>query len=211
MSASVGIAETGPEQPKEFAFTAANLKKAKAIIAKYPDGRQQSAVMPLLDLAQRQSGNWLPRVAMDYVADMLAMPRIKAYEVATFYSMYNLKPVGKHFVQVCTTTPCWLVGSAGIIDACKKQLGIGLGETTPDGEFTLIEVECLGACVNAPMAQINDDYYEDLTPENTVALLQALADGKPVKTGSQTGRRGSQAKSGPTSLHAQAKAAGVEG
>jgi NADH-quinone oxidoreductase subunit E len=211
VSASVGIAETGPEQPKEFAFTAANLKKAKAIIAKYPDGRQQSAVMPLLDLAQRQSGNWLPRVAMDYVADMLAMPRIKAYEVATFYSMYNLKPVGKHFVQVCTTTPCWLVGSAGIIDACKKQLGIGLGETTPDGEFTLIEVECLGACVNAPMAQINDDYYEDLTPENTVALLQALADGKPVKTGSQTGRRGSQAKSGPTSLHAQAKAAGVEG
>lgn len=211
MSASVGIADTGPEQPKEFAFTAANLKKAKAIIAKYPDGRQQSAVMPLLDLAQRQSGNWLPRVAMDYVADMLAMPRIKAYEVATFYSMYNLKPVGKHFVQVCTTTPCWLVGSEGIVDACKKQLGIGLGETTPDGEFTLIEVECLGACVNAPMAQINDDYYEDLTPENTVALLQALADGKPVKTGSQTGRRGSQAKSGPTSLQAQAKAAGVEG
>ena len=210
MSASVGIAENGPEQPKEFAFTAANLKKAKAIIAKYPSGRQQSAVMPLLDLAQRQSGNWLPRVAMDYVADLLSMPRIKAYEVATFYSMYNLKPIGKHFVQVCTTTPCWLVGSEGIVDACKKRLGIGLGETTPDGEFTLIEVECLGACVNAPMAQINDDYYEDLTPENTVALLDALAAGKPVKTGSQTGRRGSQAKSGPTSLHAQAKAAGVE-
>ena len=211
MSASVGIAETGPEQPKEFAFTAANLKKAKAIIAKYPSGRQQSAVMPLLDLAQRQSGNWLPRVAMDYVADLLAMPRIKAYEVATFYSMYNLKPIGKHFVQVCTTTPCWLVGSEGVVDACKKRLGIGLGETTPDGEFTLIEVECLGACVNAPMAQINDDYFEDLTPENTVALLDALAAGKPVKPGSQSGRRGSQAAAGPTSLHAAAKAAGVEG
>jgi NADH-quinone oxidoreductase E subunit len=210
MSASVGIADNGPEQPKEFAFTAENLEKAKAIIAKYPPGRQQSAVMPLLDLAQRQSGGWLPRVAMDVVADMLSMPRIKAYEVATFYSMYNLKPVGKHFVQVCTTTPCWLVGSEGVVDACKKHLGIGLGETTADGQFTLVEVECLGACVNAPMAQINDDYYEDLTPENTVTLLKALAEGKPVKTGSQTGRRGSQAKSGPTSLHAFAKEAGVE-
>jgi NADH-quinone oxidoreductase subunit E len=210
MSASVGIADTGPEQPKEFAFTAENLEKANAIIAKYPPGRQQSAVMPLLDLAQRQHGGWLPRVAMDVVADMLSMPRIKAYEVATFYSMYNLKPVGKHFVQVCTTTPCWLVGSEGVVDACKKHLGIGLGETTKDGQFTLVEVECLGACVNAPMMQINDDYYEDLTPENTVAVLKALAEGKPVKTGSQTGRRGSQAKSGPTSLHELAKAAGVE-
>lgn len=210
MSASVGIADNGPEQPKEFAFTAENLERAKTIIAKYPVGRQQSAVMPLLDLAQRQHGGWLPRVAMDVVADMLSMPRIKAYEVATFYSMYNLKPVGKHFVQVCTTTPCWLVGSEGVVDACKKHLGIGLGETTADGQFTLVEVECLGACVNAPMAQINDDYYEDLNPENTVALLKALAEGKPVKTGSQTGRRGSQAASGPTSLHEFAKAAGVE-
>ena len=209
--ASIGIADTGPEQPKSFAFTDENLAAAQKLIAKYPAGRQQSAVMPLLDLAQRQSGGWLPRAAMDYVADLLTMPRIKAYEVATFYSMYNLKPVGKHFFQVCTTTPCWLVGSEGVVDACKKHLGIGLGETTADGKFTLVEVECLGACVNAPMAQINDEYYEDLTPENTVALLQALADGKPVKTGSQTGRRGSQAKSGPTSLHAQAKAAGVEG
>ena len=210
MSASVGIADTGPEQPKEFAFTAENLEKAKAVLAKYPDVRQQSAVMPLLDLAQRQCGGWLPRVAMDVVADMLSMPRIKAYEVATFYSMYNLKPVGTHFVQVCTTTPCWLVGSEHVVNACKKHLGIGLGETTADGKFTLVEVECLGACVNAPMAQINDDYYEDLNPENTVALLQALADGKPVKVGSQTGRRGSQAASGPTSLHEFAKAAGVE-
>jgi NADH dehydrogenase (ubiquinone) flavoprotein 2 len=211
MSGSVGIAENGPDQPKSFAFTAENLEKAKAVIAKYPSNRQASAVMPLLDLAQRQNGNWLPRVAMDYVADMLGMPRIKAYEVATFYSMYNLKPIGTHFVQVCTTTPCWLVGSEGIVDACKMHLGIGLGETTADGKFTLVEVECLGACVNAPMAQIDDDYYEDLTPENTVILLEAMANGKPVKTGSQTGRRGSQASSGPTSLHAQAKAAGVEG
>ncbi len=211
MSASVGIADTGPDQPKSFAFTAENQGRAKAIIAKYPPGRQQSAVMPLLDLAQRQSGNWLPRAAMDHVADMLGMPRIKAYEVATFYSMYNLKPVGKHLVQICTTTPCWLVGSDGIVEACRKRLGIGLGETTPDGKFTLVEVECLGACVNAPMAQINDEYYEDLTPENTVALLDALAEGRPVTPGSQTGRRGSQAASGPTSLHEMARAAGVEG
>jgi NADH-quinone oxidoreductase E subunit len=211
MSASVGIADTGPEQPKSFVFTDETMEKAKKIIAKYPQGRQQSAVMPLLDLAQRQNGNWLPRAAMDYVADLLEMPRIKAYEVATFYSMYNLKPVGKHFVQVCTTIPCGLVGADGVVDACKKHLGIGLGETTADGQFTLTEVECLGACVNAPMAQINDDYYEDLTPENTIALLDALADGRAVKTGSQTGRRGSQAASGPTSLHDAAKAAGVEG
>ena len=211
MSGSVGIASTGAEQPASFEFTAENLEKSKAIIAKYPAGRQQSAVMPLLDLAQRQSGGWLPRAAMDYVADFLEMPRIKAYEVATFYSMYNLKPVGQHFVQVCTTIPCGLVGADGVVDACKKHLGIGLGETTADGKFTLIEVECLGACVNAPMAQINDDYYEDLTPENTVALLKNLADGKPVQVGSQTGRRGSQARSGPTSLYEFAKAAGVEG
>ncbi len=211
MSASVGIAGTGPEQPGSFAFTPENQERAKAIIAKYPPGRQQSAVMPLLDLAQRQSGNWLPRAAMDHVADMLGMPRIKAYEVATFYSMYNLKPVGKHLVQICTTTPCWLVGSDGIVDACKKRLGIGLGETTPDGRFTIVEVECLGACVNAPMVQINDDYYEDLTPENTVALLDALAEGRAVTPGSQTGRHGSQAASGPTSLRDAARAAGVEG
>ena len=210
MSASVGIAGTGPDQPKSFAFTPENQERAKAIIAKYPPGRQQSAVMPLLDLAQRQSGNWLPRAAMDAVADMLGMPRIKAYEVATFYSMYNLKPVGRHLVQICTTTPCWLVGSDGIVEACRKRLGIGLGETTQDGQFTIVEVECLGACVNAPMVQINDDYYEDLTPENTVALLDALALGKSVTPGSQIGRRGSQAASGPTSLREAAKAAGVE-
>jgi NADH-quinone oxidoreductase subunit E len=211
VSASVGIASHGPEQPKSFAFTPENLDRAKGIIAKYPPGRQQSAVMPLLDLAQRQSGNWLPRAAMDYVADMLGMPRIKAYEVATFYSMYNLEPVGKHFVQVCTTTPCWLVGSEGIVEACKKKLGIELGETTADGKFTLVEAECLGACVNAPMAQINDEYFEDLTPENVEALLTALADGKPVQSGSQTGRRGAQAASGPTTLHDAAVAAGVTG
>lgn len=211
MSASVGIANNGPAQPESFAFTAENLEKARAIIAKYPPGRQASAVMPLLFLAQRQNANWLPRAAMDAVADMLAMPRIKAYEVATFYSMYNLKPVGKHFIEICTTTPCWLVGSDGIVAACRDKLGISPGETTPDGLFTIVEVECLGACVNAPMIQIGDEYYEDLTPERMEAILDALRDGRHIEPGSQAGRRGAQSATGPTSLHEVAKEAGVEG
>lgn len=187
-------------QPDSFVFSAPNLKRAREIIAKYPSGKQASAVMPLLDLAQRQHDNWLPRAAMDYIADMLDMPRIRVYEVATFYTMYNLKPVGKNFVQVCTTTPCWLRGSDGIVSACKKKLGIEPGETTADGKFTVIEVECLGACVNAPMVQINDDYYEDLTPERMEMILDALAKGEKVPVGSQIGRRGSQPSGEPTSL-----------
>ncbi len=193
-----------------WAFTPENLELAKRIIAKYPPGRQASAVMPLLDLAQRQNDNWLPRAAMDYVADMLEMPRIRAYEVATFYTMYNLKPVGKHFIQICTTTPCWLKGSDQIVEACEKKLGIGLGETTPDGQFTVIEVECLGACVNAPMMQIGDDYYEDLTPETTEAILDALARGETPKDGPQNGRIRSCPKSGPTTLIDQAVRVGVK-
>jgi len=200
MSASVGIAATGPDQPTSFAFTPENLEKANSIIAKYPPGRQQSAVMPLLDLAQRQNGNWLPRAAMDYVADLLEMPRIKAYEVATFYSMYNLKPVGKHFVQVCTTIPCGLVGADGVVDACKKHLGIGLGETTADGQFTLIEVECLGACVNAPMLQIGKDFYEDLDGPKTEKLLEGFRRGQKPIPGPQNGRRSSEPIGGATTL-----------
>ena len=211
MSHSVGIANLGPEQPKSFAFTPENLEKARAIIAKYTPGRQQSAVMPILDLAQRQNDNWLPLAAMDAVADMLGMPRVKAYEVATFYSMYNLKPVGKHFVQICTTTPCWLRGSDGIVGACKSKLGIDPGETTADRQFTVIEVECLGACVNAPMVLIGDNYYEDLTPERMEAMIDALREGRQITTGSQAGRHGSQAAPGPTSLHDMAKASGIEG
>ena len=210
MSASAGFAGTGPEQPASFAFTPENIEAAKKIIAKYPEGRQASACMPLLDLAQRQYDNWLPRAAMDTVAAMLGMPKIKVYEVATFYSMYNLKPVGKHFVQICTTTPCWLRGSDGIVDACKKKLGINLGETTADNQFTVIEVECLGACVNAPMVQIADDYFEDLTPAKMDEILSALSEGRQVKPGSQIGRHGAQAAPGTTTLHDLAKAAGVE-
>lgn len=193
------------EQPKTFSFTPDNLARAEKIIAKYPVGRQASAVIPLLDIAQRQNGTWLPQEAMDYVADMLEMPRIRVYEVASFYTMFNLKPVGENFIQVCTTTPCWLRGSADIVGACKKKLGVGVGETSQDGKFTLTEVECLGACVNAPMVQINDDFYEDLTPELMEKLIDTLKSGKKPAEGSQTGRRGSCAQSGPTSLKEKAK------
>ncbi len=207
-------------QPASFEFTKANQKKIKEIIALYPAGRQQSAVMPLLDLAQRQVGadgakatpvygGWISRAAMDYIAELLGMFPVKVYEVATFYSMYNLAPVGQHLVQVCTTTPCWLNGSDDIVKSCKDHLGIGMGESTKDGKFSLMEVECLGACVNAPMVQINDDYYEDLTPENMKELLDLLAEDMKPSAGSQRGRKCSMAMSGPTSLEQQAKKAGV--
>lgn len=192
--------ETMP--PQTFSFTEDNLAKAKAIIAKYPPGRQQSAVMPLLDLAQRQGGGWLPQPALDYIADFLDMPPIRVYEVATFYTMYNLKRVGRHHVQVCTNLSCWLRGSDAILESCRKTLGIGLGETTDDGAFTLSEAECLGACVNAPMAQIGDDYYEDLTPEAMARILEELRGGGSPKAGPQNGRRSSEPADGLTSLTA---------
>jgi NADH-quinone oxidoreductase E subunit len=188
------------EQPASFAFTPAALEKAKAHIAKYPPGRQASAVLPLLDLAQRQHGNWLPRAAMDVVADMLGMARIRVYEVATFYAMFNLKPVGKHFVQICTTTPCWLRGSDEVVQACERKLGIGIGETTPDRQFTLTEVECLGACVNAPIIQVNDDFYEDLDGPATETLIEALRRGEKPKPGSAKGRQTSAPEGGPQTL-----------
>jgi NADH-quinone oxidoreductase E subunit len=187
-------------QPTDFDFTAENRAKADRIIAKYPPGRQASAVLPLLDIAQRQSAGWLPRVAMDHVAEILDMAPIRVYEVASFYTMFNLKPVGAHFVQLCTTTPCWLRGSDDVVDACQKHLGVGLGETTADGKFTLTEVECLGACVNAPMMQIGDDFYEDLDAKSAVAVLDALARGEMPKTGSQTGRQTSAPAGGMTTL-----------
>ena len=188
------------QQPAEFAFDAANLAKTKEIIARYPEGRQASAVMPLLDLAQRQSGGWLPRAAMDHVAERLEMPRIRVYEVATFYTMYNLAPVGRHLVQVCTTTPCWLRGSDEVLSACARKLGVEPGQSTADGQFTLLEVECLGACVNAPMMAIGKDYYEDLDAASTEAILDALAKGGEPTAGSQKGRQSSEPFGGPTTL-----------
>jgi NADH-quinone oxidoreductase E subunit len=183
-----------------FAFTPENKALAEKMIAKYPPGRQASAVLPLLDLAQRQVGGWLPRAAMDYVAATLDMAPIRVYEVATFYSMFNLKPVGKYLLQLCRTTPCWLRGSDKLTETCRRKLGIGPKETTPDGKFTLVEVECLGTCVNAPVVQINDDFYEDLDPAKFEKLLDALAKGKPVTPGSQSGRQGSAPDGGPTTL-----------
>src|SRR6185312_3518217 len=183
-----------------FEFTAENLEKARHYIAKYPEGRQASAVLPLLDLAQRQHDNWLPRAAMDKVAKILDMAPIRVYEVATFYTMFNLRPVGRWFLQACTTTPCWLRGSDDILAACRKKLGVGVGETTADGKFTLVEVECLGACVNAPILQVNDDFYEDIDGPATEKLLDALRDGKPPPFGSLSGRRGSAPEGGKTAL-----------
>lgn len=188
------------KQPETFAFTHENIIQAKKIIARYPEGRQASAVMPLLTLAQKQNDNWIPKVAMDVIADMLDMPSMRVYEVATFYSMYNLAPVGRHLVELCTTTPCWLRGSADIVKACEKHLGVSIGGTTSDGQFTLREAECLGACVNAPMAQIGDGFYEDLTPENVVKLLDDLKNGKTPKPGSQSGRVSSEPLGGATTL-----------
>jgi NADH-quinone oxidoreductase E subunit len=192
--------DTPVEQPKSFAFTPENLAKAEAYIAKYPPGRQASAVLPLLDLAQRQNDNWLPRAAMDVVADMLGMARIRVYEVATFYTMFNLRPVGRHFFQICTTTPCWLRGSDEVVKACERKLGVTIGETTPDGLFTLTEVECLGACVNAPIIQVNDDFYEDLDGPATERLIDALTRGEAPKPGSVKGRQTSAPEGGPQTL-----------
>ncbi len=194
------MSSTTDHQPASFAFTPEYMDKAKAHVAKYPDGRQASAVMPLLDLAQRQNGGWLPRKAIEYVADMLDMPSIRALEVATFYTMYNLEPVGENLVEVCTTTPCWLRGSDDIVKACEKTLGISLGGTTPDGKFTLVEAECLGACVNAPMMQIGDDYYEDLDADSTERVLNALKRGETPKPGPQGSRRLTEPAGGPTTL-----------
>ena len=188
------------EGQDDFSFTAENAAKAKAIIAKYPEGRERSAVLPLLDLAQRQHDGWLPRAAMNHVASVLDMAPIRVYEVATFYTMFNLKPVGRYHVQVCTTTPCWLRGSADLLVACKDRLGIEPGKTTTDGVFTLTEVECLAACVNAPVVQINDEYYEDLDTESVTRILDGLAEDKSPRPGPQVDRQNSAPEGGATTL-----------
>ncbi|HEX8446639.1 MAG TPA: NAD(P)H-dependent oxidoreductase subunit E [Sphingomonas sp.] len=190
-----------------FAWTQANAEKAREIIARYPAGREHSAVMPLLDLAQRQVGaethtqGWLPVPVIEFVAKQVNMPYIRAYEVVTFYTMYNMAPVGRFHVQVCGTTPCMLRGSDDVLAACKNR-GLSKGHTTPDGLFTLTEVECMGTCANAPMVQINDDNYEDLTFDSMSAILEALANGEMPKAGSQIGRMASAPEGERTTLHA---------
>ena len=191
-------------QPETFAFTAENRARADRYIARYPAGRLASAVLALLDLAQRQNDGWLSRAAMEHVAAVLEMPPIRVYEIGTFYSMFNLEPVGRHHIQVCRTTPCWLRGADDLTAACKKKLGIGLKERTADGLFSLVEVECLGACVNAPVVQINDDFYEDLDPARLEAVLDALARGQTPAIGSQIGRQGGAPVGGPLTLHTEA-------
>ena len=199
MSIEARIAE---DQPDSFAFTAENEAEIKRIVAKYPKGRQASAVMPLLDMAQRQHENWIPMKAVELIAEKLDMAKIRVLEVATFYTMFNLKPVGKYFLQACTTTPCWLRGSDEMMRCIKDRYGITSGQSSNCGRFTLLEVECLGACVNAPILQVNDDFYEDLNYQTTGNLLDALEKDAPPAVGSVLGRSGSEASGGATSLNA---------
>ena len=199
MSIDARIADN---QPDSFVFTRENEAEIKRIVAKYPKGRQASAVMPLLDLAQRQHDNWIPMKAIELIAKKLDMAEIRVLEVATFYTMFNLKPVGKYFLQACTTTPCWLRGSDDMMRCIKDRYGISSGETSECGRFTLLEVECLGACVNAPILQVNDDFYEDLDYASTGALLDSLEADEALPVGSVTGRSGSESASGATSLAA---------
>ena len=195
-----------PRQPQDFAFDAESEAQIETILKRYPAGRQASAVIPLLYVAQKQMGRqlgsaWVPKVAMDVIAARLGMAPIRVYEVATFYFMFNTRPMGRFHLQVCGTTPCWLRGSDEVLRACKDAGGLaGYGDTSADGNFTLSEVECLGACVNAPILQVDDDYYEDLDYESTVRLIEALKRGERPKPGSARGRQTSAPEGGPTTL-----------
>ena len=185
---------------EEFVFSPENLAWTEGQLKKYPKNRQMSCVMPFLQRAQEQNHGWVSIPIMEYIADFLDMPYIRVHEVASFYSMYNLKPVGKHVIEVCTTTPCWLRGSDDVVRACKDELGIGFGETTNDGEYTLLEVECAGACVNAPVIAYKEQYYEDLDDISTRKFIKDLKAGVSPKPGPQNGRFKSCPMGGPTSL-----------
>ena len=180
------------DQPDTFEFDNKNLEKAKKILKNYPNGKQQSAVMPLLYLVQEQNENWIPLAAMKYIGKFLKIPYIKVYEVATFYSMFNLSPVGKYFVQVCTTTPCMIRGAYKIVEACKEKISKNQNELSEDKLCSWTEVECLGACINAPMMQINNDYYEDLDKDKTLEILDKISNGESPKSGSYRGRLNSE-------------------
>jgi len=188
----MSLKKISKEQPEYFEFNSENLELTKTIIQKYPLDKQQSAVMALLYIAQRQNNNWIPLSAMKYIAKFLKMPYIKVYEVATFYSMYNLTPVGDYFIQVCTTTPCMIRGAYNLIDACKEKISKNENELSKDKKCSWIEVECLGACVNAPMMQINDDYFEDLDKEKAIKILDQKLKGEKIKPGSYRGRKNSE-------------------
>ena len=184
----MSLKKVSKEQPENFEFNFDSLKTAKKIISQYPNGKQQSAVMALLYVAQRQNDNWIPLAAMKYIGKFLDMPYINVYEVATFYTMYNLTPVGKNFIQVCTTTPCMIRGAYKLVEACKEKISEKENDLSEDSSCSWMEVECLGACVNAPMMQINDDYYEDLDKEKTLKILDKILSGETPKPGSYRGR-----------------------
>ena len=179
------------EQPENFEFTTTSLEVVKTILAKYPKDKQQSAVMTLLYLAQKQNNNWIPLVAMKCIAKILEMPYIKVYEVATFYSMYNLSPVGNYFIQVCTTTPCMISGAYKLVEACKEKISNKEKDLSKDRSCSWMEVECLGACVNGPVMQINEDYFEDLDKEKTIKIIDQILKGEKPKPGSYRGRKNS--------------------
>tara|TARA_B100000780_G_scaffold267353_1_gene224339 strand:- start:736 stop:1344 length:609 start_codon:yes stop_codon:yes gene_type:complete len=184
----MSLRKPSKDQPEKFEFNSSSLEEARIIIAKYPKGKEQSAVMALLYIAQKQNSNWIPLVAMKYIGKFLDMPYIKVYEVATFYTMYNLAPVGKHFIQVCTTTPCMIRGAYKLVEACKEKISENENELIKEKNCSWMEVECLGACVNAPMMQINNDYYEDLDKDKTLKILDEILNGKNPKPGSYRGR-----------------------
>ena len=188
------------DQPDVFSFTDENLRMANDFIKKYPEGKQRSAVMALLYLAQKQNNNWIPLIAMKYIAKLLSMPYIKVYEVATFYSMYNLAPVGKYHIQVCTTTPCMIRGAYKIVEACKEKISENQNKLSHDGKCSWTEVECLGACVNAPMMQINENYFEDLDKEKSLKIIDQILNGEKIKPGSYRGRKNSEPENNRTTL-----------
>ena len=196
----MSVKKVATNQPDVFQFSEENLNKAKKIIKKYPEKKQASALMPLLYLVQKQNENWIPLVAMKYLAKMLAIPYIQVYEVATFYSMYNLSPVGKYFVQVCTTTPCMIRGAEKLVEVCKNKISQNQNELSTNKKCSWMEVECLGACVNAPMMQINEDYFEDLDEEKTKEIIDIILKGKFPKSGSYKNRKSSEPESGRTTL-----------
>ena len=196
----MSLKKISKDQPEKFEFNERNIELAKKRINNYPEGKQQSAVMSLLYLAQRQNNNWIPLAAMKYIAKFLNMPYIKVYEVATFYSMYNLSPVGKFFYQVCTTTPCMLRGAYKLVDVCKKKISNKENEISSDGNSSWMEVECLGACINAPMIQINDEYYEDLDEKKLENIIEQTMKGKTPKPGSYRGRINSEPENNRTTL-----------
>ena len=197
----MSLKKISKDQPDNFEFSEKNLEISKKIINKYPKGKQSSAVMALLYLAQRQNQNWIPLAAMKYIGKILSMPYIKVYEVATFYSMYNLKPVGKYFYQICTTTPCMLRGSNKLVEACKEKISENQNEISNDGNCSWVEVECLGACVNAPMAQINDDYFEDLNKQKLIEIIEQTKNNIKPRAGSYKGRLNSAPDNNRTTLN----------